>query len=275
MNDSLADRIGAYGNSAEHNDAVHAEFTRLTDQVPFLKKHRDFVEQNDWGFGDRAFHYMWMLILLDAARNSAPVRALEIGVYKGQVISLWALIGREMRFDIAITGISPFRGNTRPTSPVIRRLRGWFDPRFKDELRAGNLYVEDDYLARVAQIFSTFELPIERCRLIRGLSSDPEVVAPLQEERFDVIYIDGDHSFEGVRSDIRLYAPLVREQGYLVMDDASFFLPGTLEYKGRESVSKACEEIPVLGFTNVLNIGHDRIYRKQARDGAVRPDDAA
>jgi hypothetical protein len=47
-----------------------------------------------------------------------------------------------------------------------------------------------------------------------------------------------------------------------VMDDASCFLPGTGFWKGLEAVSVAAEDIPALGFENVLNVGHNRVYRR-------------
>lgn len=36
---------------------------------------------------------------------------------------------------------------------------------------------------------------------------------------FDWIYIDGDHSYEGVRSDLNLYLPKVKRGGYMILDD--------------------------------------------------------
>jgi hypothetical protein len=260
--DSLEARVAAYRHEAAHNEAIYAEFTRLTDTLPFLKEHRDFVEKNQWGFGDRAFHYMWLLILKQVSRPGAAVRALEIGVYKGQVVSLWALIGRHLGLDVDITGISPFAGNVSPVSKLRRKVRTLLDAKYRAAVRAGNLYAADDYLARVNEIFSRFQLDRGRSRMIRGYSTDPQIIRSLVDESFDVLYIDGDHSYEGVVSDIRHYGPLVRESGFLVVDDAGLGLPGNFPYKGREGPSRACAMLPALGFTNVLNVGHDRIYRR-------------
>ena len=77
-------------------------------------------------------------------------------------------------------------------------------------------------------------------------------------------YIDGDHAYVAVCTDIRDYAPLVAAGGLLAMDDAACFRPGKTFWKGRESVSKACETFPPLGFKNVLNVGHVRVYQKSA-----------
>jgi hypothetical protein len=262
MNDSLNTRIGTYKNTFEHNSDLHKNFTVLTDSIPLLRKHRDFIEQNNWGFGDRAFHYLWWLLLVDARQLFNPLRALEIGVYKGQVISLWSLICKELKCDVSITAISPFEGNTKVFSRIERKLRLAFDTSYREAAKAGNLYVKSDYVADVRRVFSLFALDEGELRLIKGCSNESAVSAQVQGERFSIVYIDGDHSFSGVRSDIDTYAPLVEGGGYLVMDDASFFLPGTGFFKGVEGVSRACEEIPTYGFVNVLNVGHNRVYRK-------------
>lgn len=262
MTDTLRARIDTYKNTAEDNSNLHQNFTKLTNTIPFLKKHRDFIEENDWGFGDRAFHYLWWLLLNDASRLFNPIRALEIGVYKGQVISLWSLIARELKVDISITGISPFEGNTRPMSRIERKLRLTLDASYRQAAKVGNLYQKSDYIADVRRIFSQFDLDQTKVRLIKGYSNDPAVVEQVSVESFSIIYIDGDHSFNGVRSDIDTYTSLVEEGGYLVMDDASFFLPGSGFHKGVESVSRACEEIQTYGFINVLNVGHNRVYQK-------------
>jgi hypothetical protein len=45
------------------------------------------------------------------------------------------------------------------------------------------------------------------------------------------------------------------------MDDASYFLEGSRFWKGHREVSRASEIIEGLGFRNILNIGHNRVYQ--------------
>jgi cephalosporin hydroxylase len=45
------------------------------------------------------------------------------------------------------------------------------------------------------------------------------VRAALAGQSLDLLYLDGDHSFEGVAADFRLYAPLMRPGGLVVMHD--------------------------------------------------------
>lgn len=46
-----------------------------------------------------------------------------------------------------------------------------------------------------------------------------QVRARLDGQTLDLLYLDGDHSYEGVASDFRLYAPLVRAGGLVVFHD--------------------------------------------------------
>src|SRR4051794_4444329 len=106
--DSLARRMEQYENCAAANEEIHREFTTRTDQIAFLKEHRDWVEKNEWGFGDRAFHYMWFLITrhLCSEAFQQPPAVLEIGVYKGQVLSLVALCAARLGRSLELYAIS-------------------------------------------------------------------------------------------------------------------------------------------------------------------------
>jgi hypothetical protein len=266
IEDSFDERVRRYENTSRHNDDLHGEFTRETDKTGWLREHRDFVERNEWGFGDRAFHYMWLLLLKDVSKRFETVKAIELGVYRGQVISLWKLISTELALESVITGVSPFEGNAIE-SRLGRKIMRVFSAKYRTALRDGNVYGRINYLADVSKIFATFNLDLTNVRLIKGFSSSNQILQQLQGETFSIVYIDGDHSFEGVRSDIRAYCPMVDVGGYLVMDDASYFLPGSAFFKGHQSVSLACETIPTTEFVNVLNVGHNRIYRRVARIG--------
>lgn len=290
-------QVANYKNTAECNDMLWKSFTERTDGVDFLKAHRDWVEQNSWGYGHRAFHYMWYLLLKDdvLARHSPSM--LEIGVYKGQVISLWALIAQQLSSPVKITAISPFEGSKpwfalrlkmllgrlkrmmigwatcfrlKLVSDLVRRaaqsLSCYVDHNFtRDyETRSANFYEKANYSANVSHIFKTFALQDADVTLVRGYSQDEHVRRQVVGRSFDIVYIDGGHRFEDVTADLEFYAPLVRYGGYLVIDDASCNLPGTAFWKGHESVSRAVENWGTPGFANVLNIGHNRVYMRNA-----------
>lgn len=265
--DSLQRIVDTYMSTEQTNDAIWELFTERVNQTAILKDHRDWIEANRWGFGDRAFHYLWLLLIQDLADYSkSPIRMLEIGVFKGQTLSLWALLCREAGVDAELVGISPMLGKP-PLPRVFHRARMLVDSGYREDALVGNLHVQSDFALDVQKVFDTFGLTLDGVTLIRGLSQESSVWEQVRDQLFDVVYIDGGHRYEEVSEDLRRYAPLVREGGYLVVDDASFFEPGTVFFKGFESVSKAAGELDRHVYRNVLNVGHNRVYVKASPGG--------
>ena len=149
-------QFDSYTNTAEYNDMLWKTFTVNLDGVPFLRAHRDWVEQNSWGYGDRAFHYMWYLLLKDdvLARQSPSV--LEIGVYKGQVISLWALIAQQLRRPVEITAISPFEGSKPWLALKVKMLLGRLKRRTIQWVSYLRLEIVSHFIYRTARLLSSF-----------------------------------------------------------------------------------------------------------------------
>jgi predicted O-methyltransferase YrrM len=67
-----------------------------------------------------------------------------------------------------------------------------------------------------------------RFNYIQGDSHDPNVKKQITE-KIDVLFIDGDHSFNGVTKDFEDYSPLVEKNGYIILDD--YFCPESIEVK--------------------------------------------
>ncbi|MEP6811477.1 MAG: class I SAM-dependent methyltransferase [Actinomycetota bacterium] len=65
--------------------------------------------------------------------------------------------------------------------------------------------------------------PGQRVVSIEGHSKDTavraRVEALLADRPLDVLFVDGDHSYDGVRGDFELYAPLVRRGGLIALHD--------------------------------------------------------
>lgn len=55
----------------------------------------------------------------------------------------------------------------------------------------------------------------------RGSSHDPEIYAEVVRRlpSIDFLFIDGDHTYEGVRQDYEMYSPLVRSGGVVAFHD--------------------------------------------------------
>jgi predicted O-methyltransferase YrrM len=261
---TLADWVRVYRNDRLGNTEIHGQFDELARAPDWLAKHRDWVEANEWGFGDRAFHHMWLILLEHLARRGGPVSCLEIGVFKGQVISLWALIGARRRLPLAIAALSPFSSSGAPVlrNRLVKKVLKLFSPAYREDLISGNIYAPGDYLGDCERIFQEFGQDFGKVEVIRGFSTDPAILASLDGRRFDLIFVDGDHSEAGAMHDVKSFAPLVSPGGFIVMDDSALSLESDLPYRGRPGASKAADMLPSMGFTNILNIGHDRIFRK-------------
>ncbi|MGH6912494.1 MAG: class I SAM-dependent methyltransferase [Geminicoccales bacterium] len=62
-------------------------------------------------------------------------------------------------------------------------------------------------------------VPLEDVLVIPYPSGDQRALEAAAAERYDLLIIDGDHGFEGVRSDFERYRPLVEPGGFIVFDD--------------------------------------------------------
>ena len=72
-------------------------------------------------------------------------------------------------------------------------------------------------------LYKSFARNQQKVTLIRGNSHDAKTVASLrgamEGNKLDAIFIDGDHSYEGVKTDFRLYSPCVRAGGIIALHD--------------------------------------------------------
>ncbi len=62
-------------------------------------------------------------------------------------------------------------------------------------------------------------VPAAAHKIIQKLSGDPAAIAAASVREYDLLLIDGDHSYDGVRQDFENYAPLVRKGGIILFDD--------------------------------------------------------
>jgi hypothetical protein len=200
-----------------------------------LREHRLYFEHK--GFGEDAFHAMWYLLL----REFRPQNMLEIGVFRGQVISLWSLIGKLIGVPVRIRCISPF---SQAGDEVSR-------------------YPKLNYLDDVLANFRHFNLP--EPQYLRALSTDPEAIAYLTREPLDCVYIDGGHDFEVVLSDYRNSVAALRPGGLLVMDDSSLytdFQAPVFSFAGHPGPSRVAREFADRELEHLGGVGHQNVYRK-------------
>jgi cephalosporin hydroxylase len=120
--------------------------------------------------------------ILIAAR---PKNILEIGVYGGGSFAMWCYLasGKKIGIDSGSIG-----------GPIHQRV--------------------NDFRSRFAEV-----------SVLKGDSHDPiikqEVLNILDGEGLDFLFIDGDHSLEGVKLDYEMYSPLVAKGGWVGFHDVT------------------------------------------------------
>lgn len=68
---------------------------------------------------------------------------------------------------------------------------------------------------------------LPRWRLIPGNSHDENIFNQVKTNTFDFLFIDGDHSYDGVKSDFETYSILVRPGGLIAFHDICEHTPKT------------------------------------------------
>jgi predicted O-methyltransferase YrrM len=127
-----------------------------------------------------------LLALLARVQSLEPKRVCEIGTSSGGTLYLFTRVAHEGATIVSIDIVTP---------PHTRHARA--------------------KLARGRQ----------SVRSLEGDSQDPAMVERLRRELggapLDFLFIDGDHSYGGVKRDFELYSPLVRPGGLIALHDIS------------------------------------------------------
>lgn len=151
-----------------------------------------------------------VLVARLAARGQSPasatVRVLEIGAYAGGSVIQWGLALKRHRIaDAKVFAVDPWQSYVNLARN--RRLRYRMMNRALADGKIRRLFEYNVKAAGVANL----------CVAIEGRSAD--AVAGFAEGTLDLVYIDGDHHVDSVRSDLRLALPLLKNGGFLCGDD--------------------------------------------------------
>jgi cephalosporin hydroxylase len=171
----------------------------------------DDAETLAWGsglcwYGDRLRitqapeEILWLLALL---RPERPRTVVEIGVDQGGTLFLWTQVAAEDALLVAV-----------------------------DTRRLGVFGSWSPY-ACVRRAFARRDQRIEL--LMPADSHDPRTVESVRRildgQMIDFLFIDGDHSYDGVKRDFELFSPLVRPGGTVALHDvAAADCPGVEQY---------------------------------------------
>ena len=96
-----------------------------------------------------------------------------------------------------------------------------FEHRDKAEFEAGELQPYHDKNRELAELRLLGKEFGERVVMLVMKSKDayPWIVDKNPGKKFDFVLVDGDHSEEGIKTDLELFYPLVREGGLFLMHD--------------------------------------------------------
>jgi predicted O-methyltransferase YrrM len=143
-----------------------------------------------------------MIARLLAARsiNASPINILEIGVLFGVASACFYDFLVERGATVRMTLIDPLEGYySRDTADLITGV-----PVSRQALERN--------LASVGAPPVSYEV-------IQKLSKDEAAMAAVKGRAFDLLLIDGDHSYYGVKWDYENFGPLVRRGGIILFDD--------------------------------------------------------
>lgn len=244
-----------YGNGdATEPDILRSEWeTSLVEPTAFYRRccryfqstlpqpfrsHRHYFTQAGRGFGEDAFHVLWFLIF----REFKPQSFLEIGVYRGQSLSLSSLAAKHFEVACEVFGISPFEAIGDSVS------------KYRQDV---------DYRADTLANFEFFELP--RPTLLKAYSTEPSAASLIRSRQWDVIYIDGNHDYEIAKKDWEVCSEMLKTDGIIVLDDSALttsYQAPAFAFGGHPGPSRLAQEIDRTKFREILQVGHNRAFQK-------------
>ena len=95
-----------------------------------------------------------------------------------------------------------------------------------------------------------FNINNHEFKILKGNSHDNIIIKTVKEyfpNGIDLLFIDGDHSYNGVKSDFINYFPLVNSGGFIIFDD---YLP-----RKNNPAVKAIDEIKRTYNNKIIDIG--------------------
>ena len=199
-----------------------------------LKSHRSYFSINGRGFGENAFHSMWYQIF----REYRPREILEIGVYRGQTISLFSILSRLFELDSNIFGITPLSSGNDEVS------------RYLDNI---------DYAKDIETHFKYFKLP--PATILKAYSTDTEAIDLIDSKIWDLIYIDGSHDFDIVKKDYEVCKRNLARNGLLVFDDSSLYFDFDKSFKGHPGPSRLVKEVVSNEMDLIIGVGHNNVFK--------------
>ena len=136
---------------------------------------------------------------------------VEIGVARGELSHyLMKYLSQNVSIVKEYHGVDPFMGGYDATDAMSKELAAVHKPQAWNEAIL-------NFLSSYGCLF----------RMHHGTSR--ERVSDFDDNSIDCIFFDGDHTYEGIKNDIILYAPKIKPGGALLFDDYSASYMGVVK----------------------------------------------
>ncbi len=217
-----------------YHSMIHDLFCSEVSNNELLNWHRTWVKQNAFGFGEDSFHWFWVLLLNEMPNEFS---FCEVGVFRFQVVSLIKMIAT----------YTAKKDHRYCVTPLDTSDNHW----------------ESDYRKDGEIIHDEFKLPKDYT-IYHGLSADESIIERTKSTApYDILYLDGGHTYEVITSDLKHYPNMVKVGGYLVVDDACNDLNMPFGFfQGIEPVTRAVLEWENHNFEFQFNVVHLRVYKR-------------
>lgn len=144
----------------------------------------------------------WEIVrLLELVAEVRPKVVLEIGTARGRTLFLFTRVADSEATIISVD---------LPEGPFGGGYPRWKMPLYKS-------FAKDRQRIHLIRADSHSHITLEKVKSI------------LAGRKIDFLFIDGDHTYEGVKRDFEMYSPLVRERGMIAFHD---IVPGPPENVG-------------------------------------------
>jgi hypothetical protein len=230
-------------DTIEYNSFIYDYCGSQTDLYDRLNNHAQIIEKHKLGYGEKPFMYLWAMVFSQMPKNG---KFLEIGVFKGSILTLSQVISKELNLNTSTFGLTPLNNTGDKYSN----------------------YDTDNYEYAISLFYHLSGLNMNATSIIEGLSTEEIVKQSARDNGpYDIMYIDGGHDYDTVVNDIELSKDILNPGGLLVMDDASSLLNLGHNHKGfpgHGDVGIAIKDhIDNKNmYKHLFACGHNRVWKK-------------
>jgi hypothetical protein len=148
--------------------------------------------------------------ILSKINLNNDTKIVEIGVHGGGSFLLtFDLIENK---NCTLTGIDCWEKITE------RKINGIDNNFWSKESLEKFLSLHKKNRETLEKIVKTYDLN-NQITILHGFSNEENIISQFEDNSIDLLYIDGDHSFDGCFLDLKNWFPKVKKNGYILNDD--------------------------------------------------------